>query len=446
LTHSANREKGAKLLTDKTEKDPAEFFKENPKLTLTIDVDGLRGKSTLSFLDSLVDTIARQKIGKQFELFRSIQNALPFSDFKKLAEQAQRAVPHYAILTNAFKDFALVGAAMAKFQSSFPAPDTIAKWLPSPMPAFCIESSIPSFCIESPIPAFCIELKNFLPGPYAWEKLTGLGFLDSIAAREVGRFSEWQGPANLDRLGLTPVVSQISPRSNELTSFRSFSASEGLWDRIASFPSKRVRDSVSTEGAERKSQRGVSPGAFIHSLAGFPYLVQKLGEHWLLMFDGKPAVVSNSKGLSYIVYLLQNPNRTVSAADLFAGLADLKILPMCPADPIADKTAMKAYRLELSDLKWRLEEAERNNDLGTKQILQEQHDFLTNQILSARGFAGRSRESKSDRERTRKSVSNAINRAITNIRESLPRLAEHLERNIDCGYVLSYRGNLPWNF
>jgi hypothetical protein len=164
------------------------------------------------------------------------------------------------------------------------------------------------------------------------------------------------------------------------------------------------------------------------------------------MFDGKPAVVSNSKGLSYIVYLLQNSNREVPAADLFAGFADMKTVPMGSAGPIADKTAMKDYRLKLSDLESRIEEAERNNDLGTKQILQEQHDFLTNQILSARGFAGRSRESKSDRERTRKSVSNAINRAITSIRESLPHLADHLERNIECGSLISYRGNLPWNF
>jgi len=423
-------------LTDKTEKDPAELFKENSKPTLTIDVDASRGKSTESSLDSFVDTIALQEIGKQFELFSSIQNAQRFSVFEKLAEQAQRTGPHYAILTNAFKDFALVGAAMAKFQSSFPAPDTIAKWLASPMP---------SFCIEPPIPAFCIELKNFHPVFYPWEKLSGRGFLDSIAAREVGRFSEWPGPPNIDRLGLAPVVSQAL-RFDELTNFRSFSVPEGLWNRIASFPSKRVRDSVATQGSERKSQRGVSPGALIHSLAGFPYWVQKLGEHWLLVFDGIPAVVSDSKGLSYIVYLLQNSNREVPAADLFAGFADMKTAPMGSAGPIADKTAMKAYRLELLDLECRLGEAERNNDLGTKQILQEQHDVLTNQILSAQGLSGRSRESKSERERTRKSVSNAINRAIKSIRESLPHLADHLERNLDCGSLLSYRGNLPWNF
>ena len=190
----------------------------------------------------------------------------------------------------------------------------------------------------------------------------------------------------------------------------------------------------------------MSPGALIHSLAGFPYWVQKLGEHWLLVFDGIPAVVSDSKGLSYIVYLLQNSNREVPAADLFAGFADMKTAPMGSAGPIADKTAMKAYRLELLDLECRLGEAERNNDLGTKQILQEQHDVLTNQILSAQGLSGRSRESKSERERTRKSVSNAINRAIKPIPERLAQHADHHESNFDWGSLLSYRGNLPWNF
>ena len=177
------------------------------------------------------------------------------------------------------------------------------------------------------------------------------------------------------------------------------------------------------------------------------YLFRQSGQVWTLVFEGRSTTIKDSKGLSYIAHLLQNPGQECYAADLFVAVTGGdKVLPLGSAGEVLDSKAMDEYRSHVKDLEDQLAEAARNNDWGRKPVLQQELEQLTDQLLAAKGFAGRSRTTHDDREKLRKSVSMAIDRSIKIIRKHLPALADHLHSHVDRGTFLSYRGNLPWQF
>ncbi len=114
-------------------------------------------------------------------------------------------------------------------------------------------------------------------------------------------------------------------------------------------------------------------------------------------------------------------------------------------EPLDDK-ARRDYRQRAEDLNFQLAEAERNNDSGRCESIRSELDLLADQILAGQGLSGRPRRSQDDRDRIRKSVSMAIERAIETIRKHAPALGEHLDRHIHRGYFLSYSGLIPWKF
>jgi len=71
---------------------------------------------------------------------------------------------------------------------------------------------------------------------------------------------------------------------------------------------------------------------------------------------------------------------------------------------------------------------------------------MTEEILAGRGLSGRRRNAQDDRDRIRKSISMAIARAVGIIREHIPALADHLDRNLQRGYFCYYSGNIFGEF
>ncbi len=69
--------------------------------------------------------------------------------------------------------------------------------------------------------------------------------------------------------------------------------------------------------------------------------------------------------------------------------------------------------------------------------LEKQKEAFSTEIESATGLAGRKRE-KSDSERVRKTVSNAVTRAIEAVALEQERLGKHLGNSINSGSVFSY--------
>lgn len=189
--------------------------------------------------------------------------------------------------------------------------------------------------------------------------------------------------------------------------------------------------------------------AILRSLPGSPaekeqYVFRKKGQSWELTFEGRATLVRESKGILYIAELMRAPGREVFVAELFASTQGVAHVPVGTGGEILDDKARRDYLRRADDLNYQLAEAERNNDAGRCESIRSELEELADQILTGQGLSGRSRRSQDDRDRIRKSVSMAIERAIGTIRKHAPALGEHLDKHIHRGYFLSYSGSIPW--
>ena len=83
-------------------------------------------------------------------------------------------------------------------------------------------------------------------------------------------------------------------------------------------------------------------------------------------------------------------------------------------------------------------EAESFNDLGQKEILDKERNIIIQEMSRRIGFGGKIRKGSDSLERIRKSVSNAIRRALSNIEKVHPELSRHLKNSLKLGIYLSY--------
>jgi len=174
---------------------------------------------------------------------------------------------------------------------------------------------------------------------------------------------------------------------------------------------------------------------------------RRQGGFWTITFDGKTIITQDSKGLNYIAHLLRTAGTMCLAADLVAGTAGAtEVIPIGTAGLKLDSTAIENFRSRAEYLQRELAQAERDNDSGRKELIQDELEQLTDRLLEAKGMGGRDRESQDDREKFRKSVSMAIGRSIDAIRKQHPGLADHLTRYIDRGHFLIYSGDIDWQF
>jgi hypothetical protein len=208
---------------------------------------------------------------------------------------------------------------------------------------------------------------------------------------------------------------------------------------------------VSLSAADALEELAIDWSAIWPSLPGSPaekeqYVFRKKGQSWELIFDGRATLVRESKGLLYVAELMRAPGREVFVAELFAAANGLAHVPVGASGETLDEKARRDYRQRAEDLKYQLAEAERYNDSGRCESIRSELGLLADQILAAQGLSGRPRQSHDDRDRIRKSLSMAIDRAISTIRKYAPALAEHLDKHIHRGYFLSYSGSIPWKF
>jgi hypothetical protein len=176
------------------------------------------------------------------------------------------------------------------------------------------------------------------------------------------------------------------------------------------------------------------------------FVFRKKGQSWELTFEGRTTLVRESKGILYIAELMRSPGREVFVAELFAAARGVTHVPLGASGETLDDKARRDYRQRAEDLNFQLAEAEKNNDSGRCESIRLEIEELADQMLAGQGLAGRPRRSQDDRDRIRKSVSMAIDRAIGTIRKHAPALGEHLDNCIHRGYFLSYSGSIPWKF
>ena len=176
----------------------------------------------------------------------------------------------------------------------------------------------------------------------------------------------------------------------------------------------------------------------LRELDQFPNVFRRLGQIWVLKYDGKMILMQDARGLWYLARLLAEPGRTVPAASLLAAVAGIDPrITTGSSGRLLDDEAMANYRKRYAELQEELEDAERSNDLGHIARLQAEQEAFELEIARATGLGGRKRE-KTDAERVRRNVSMAVMRAIDSIRDEHDVLGRHFRNSISPGLTFCY--------
>lgn len=167
---------------------------------------------------------------------------------------------------------------------------------------------------------------------------------------------------------------------------------------------------------------------------------QKQGRTWLVVYDGIPKSVSDSVGMAYICHLLQYHGQEIHAAAMRSAVTGEEGAPVLgSAGEILDEQALNEYRRRIAEIDEELAEAERNNDLGRIEVLNNERADLYAEVARATGLGGRKREAVDERERARQSVSSAVHRALRSIKKEHDPLWQHLHNSLNIGEFLSYQ-------
>lgn len=177
------------------------------------------------------------------------------------------------------------------------------------------------------------------------------------------------------------------------------------------------------------------------------YLFRRQGQTWTLRFRGsEPLLMSDSKGLRYIRFLLMQPGERLTAK----ALVDLDEGREVGSHPLstslaADQEAIDSVRATMRELKRDLADAEEFCDTDEAERLRGEIEKLEDYVKQEAGLGGKSRRESPDQKRARTAVSNAIKRAITAIGKEHDAFAKYLKRQVQTGFFLKYRDtDTPW--
>src|SRR5690606_30460099 len=143
---------------------------------------------------------------------------------------------------------------------------------------------------------------------------------------------------------------------------------------------------------------------------------------------------------------LTEPHRDIPAVTLLAARTGIDpLVASGSSGEVLDNRARDEYGRRYRELQEELSEARENNDIGQIEKLESEMEQLANELTSAAGLGGRSRE-KTDIEKVRKSVSIAVSRDIERIAKHHEALFRHLTASIALGLTVRYapEGDIQW--
>jgi hypothetical protein len=189
---------------------------------------------------------------------------------------------------------------------------------------------------------------------------------------------------------------------------------------------------------DRATQLGTTlSAALTPSYSASERIFRKEGEYWTLVFQGVVSRVKETLGLHYLAYLLQHPHQDFPVLALVVQGVTVSESATSEQQDVPEPHTRAAYQRRLAELQAEQEEARAFNDLGRVEQVQEKLEVLTQELLSATGFGGHTKEA-SPSERARVNVTRAIKRTIRKITESHPALGQHLIYTIKTGTVCAY--------
>jgi hypothetical protein len=231
----------------------------------------------------------------------------------------------------------------------------------------------------------------------------------------------------------------VSPLEQAEAQHHGFECSGCGWSIERSAPVVTVyRMTEETLARPKPSVATLSVDSALGELDQYPSVFRRHGHYWVIKYDTELVLLHSTNGLSYLARLLVDPGRKIPAAFLLA--AEMGIDPRIPvgsSGPVLDDKALAAYRKIYLEVTRDLDEAKRDNDHARIVELEKQKEVFSKEIVGATGLGGRTRE-KSDSERVRKNVTNAVARAIEAVAQEHDRLGKHLRNSITSGSLFSY--------
>ena len=182
------------------------------------------------------------------------------------------------------------------------------------------------------------------------------------------------------------------------------------------------------------------------------------GDFWTLILEEQILRLKHSHGLVFVAHLLQHPDcdfhvaqlvallpsaRANHAAAAYISRSDKERLGMhtvsSDSNPLLDPTAKAEYRRRIEELRDALEEATAFNDTARAADLEKELDFIGLELSRAVGAGGRDREHRTEDERARVNVTNAIRTLTAKIAKEHPSFGRYLRLTIQTGRFCSYR-------
>ncbi|MEM9517233.1 MAG: hypothetical protein AAGA42_20460 [Actinomycetota bacterium] len=161
---------------------------------------------------------------------------------------------------------------------------------------------------------------------------------------------------------------------------------------------------------------------------------RRVGEVWVIDWYGERTQLSASKGMADLAQLLAEPSKEFAAVDLMGA-----VVAGSSAVGGIDGQARKEYEARIIELQADIDEADAFNDVGRVEALQNEMDALVDQLTSAVGLGGRSRQSGTEAERARSAVTHRLRATIKRFDEHLPSLGAHLRSAVTTGTFCVYR-------
>jgi hypothetical protein len=155
---------------------------------------------------------------------------------------------------------------------------------------------------------------------------------------------------------------------------------------------------------------------------------------WFVGHDGTEAPVPARRGLEHLHTLLARAGQEVPATRLVGALVDESDL-----GPIADRTALAAYRRRLAEIDAELDRADEWADVGLAATLAAEREALLSEVAAATGLGGRPRPAGSSSERARVAVRKAVAAGLRALQAADPVVARHLDARVRTGYSCTYQ-------
>ena len=194
-------------------------------------------------------------------------------------------------------------------------------------------------------------------------------------------------------------------------------------------------------------------------------IFRKKGNAWEICFQGcEIFLLSDMLGLSYIHYLLRNPNKEINVATLemvnggnmtttSQGTDFDEVLNTDgdSIDRIMDKEYKETVIKRLHELKEDRSEAEARGDEDALIKIDDETESIKNSLASSSGLRGKSREMSSTEEKARQRVRKAIIKSYEKIEHDgkCPELKKYLMKNVSTGVTCEYKPpiqaeNIDW--